>query len=142
MQVSLLSEDDPDAHYRLGRAIAQLRQEQIQIICSGMAVHNLRDLGRTMADPKTILPYTTTFDEALREAVTESSLSSSSSSSPDERQQKMAALVKRLDARSAHPTLEHLMPIYIAAGAAHDVAGERLWTHLEGSLSWAQYRFG
>ena len=138
MQVSLLSEDDPDAHYRLGQAITQLRQEQIQIICSGMAVHNLRDLSRTMADPETILPYTTTFDEALREAVTESS----SSSSLDERQQRMAALVKRSDARLAHPTLEHLIPIYIAAGTAHDVAGERLWTHLEGCMSWAQYRFG
>lgn len=50
--------------------------------------------------------------------------------------------MRREDARKAHPTVEHILPFYVAAGAAgHDV-GEQLWTLPEGSLSWAQYRFG
>jgi 4,5-DOPA dioxygenase extradiol len=51
-------------------------------------------------------------------------------------------LMKRSDARKAHPTLEHILPINVAAGAAGLDLGEQLWTFPELSLSWAQYRFG
>ena len=54
----------------------------------------------------------------------------------------MANLLKRHDARQAHPTFDHLLPIFVGAGAAGDDIGERLWTLKEGSMSWAQYRFG
>ena len=54
----------------------------------------------------------------------------------------MSALLERDDARKAHPSLEHILPIHIGAGAAGSDLGERLWTLPEGSLSWAQYRFG
>lgn len=81
----------------------------------------------------TLLSYTFSFDEALKEAATASS---------EERQAKMSALMKRGDARKAHPTLEHILPIHVATGAAGSDVGEQLWTLPEGSLSWAQYRFG
>lgn len=54
----------------------------------------------------------------------------------------MLALLKREDARKAHPTLEHLAPMYVAAGAGGSDSGEQVWTFPEGCLSWAQYRFG
>ena len=38
--------------------------------------------------------------------------------------------------------MDHLMPIYVVAGAAGDDAGKRTWTLHEGSMGWAQYRFG
>ena len=44
VQVSLFDTDDADQHYRLGQAIQSLREENIQLVCSGMAVHNLRDM--------------------------------------------------------------------------------------------------
>lgn len=97
-----------------------------------MAVHNLRDLATTFRDP-TPLPYTVSFDEALKDAVT---------TSTPERQKAMADLLWRSDARRAHPSFEHLLPIHIGAGAAGADVGERLWTFQEGSMSWAQYRFG
>ena len=77
--------------------------------------------------------YSPSFDEALKEAAT---------AKPEERQLKMSALMKRNDARKAHPTLDHILPIYVAAGAAGADVGEQLWTLPEGSLGWAQYRFG
>lgn len=77
--------------------------------------------------------YAFSFDEALKEAVTAKS---------EERQAEMSALLRRSDARKAHPTFEHILPIHIAAGAAGSDLGNRLWTLPEGSLSWAQYRFG
>ncbi len=79
------------------------------------------------------LPYAISFDKALKEAAT---------ANPEERQEKMAELVKRKDARRAHPTFDHLLPLFVGAGAANEDRGLRLWTLLEGSMSWAQYRFG
>ncbi|XXG98320.1 hypothetical protein Hte_004643 [Hypoxylon texense] len=128
VQVSLYSSEDPDQHYRLGRALESLREEGVLIIGAGMAAHNLRDFRAIRGTGKTM-----PFDEALKDATT---------ADPEERQAKMSALLRRSDARQAHPTLEHLLPIYIAAGAAGSDSGERLWTLPEGSLSWAQYRFG
>ena len=44
VQVSLFDNDrDAAAHIRLGRAVEKLRDENILLIMSGMAVHNLRD---------------------------------------------------------------------------------------------------
>lgn len=77
--------------------------------------------------------YTFSFDEALKEAA---------ESKPEERRANMLESMKASDARKAHPTLEHILPMHVAAGAAGLDVGERLWTLPEGSLSWAQYRFG
>ncbi|KFY93874.1 hypothetical protein V500_03502 [Pseudogymnoascus sp. VKM F-4518 (FW-2643)] len=134
VQVSLLNTDDPEQHYRMGQALESLRDEGVLIIATGMAVHNLGDfwVGRGSGGGRT-MPYARTFDVALKEAATASS---------SERQAKMAALLKRGDARQAHPSLDHILPIYIAAGAAGADVGEQLWTLPEGSMSWAQYRFG
>ena len=132
VQVSLFDTEDPVQHYRLGQAVAPLREHNILIIVSGMAVHNLRDLRMTFQD-STPLPYTVSFDEALKASV---------SVHAAERERAMAQLLERQDARQAHPTFDHLMPIFVGAGAAGEDQGERLWTLAEGSLSWAQYRFG
>lgn len=132
VQVSLYDSEDPDQHYRLGLAVASLRTQNIQIIVSGMAVHNMRDFRRVFGTTD-IMPYVLTFDQALKEAV---------ESDPQIRQKAMAGLLKRQDARMAHPSFDHLLPIYVGAGAAGGDLGKRLWTATEGSLSWAQYRFG
>ncbi|KAH8678566.1 Extradiol ring-cleavage dioxygenase, class III enzyme, subunit B [Tricladium varicosporioides] len=132
VQVLLYNSEDPDQHYRVGQALEGLRDEGILIISTGMAVHNLRDF-RAMRGTGENMPYAYSFNEALKEAVT---------TEPKERQGRISALLRRSDARKAHPTLEHILPIYFAAGAAGLDLGERLWTFPEGSLSWAQYRFG
>lgn len=132
VQVSLFDTEDPEQHYRLGQAVSKLRDENILIVVSGMAVHNLRDLRFTWGDPRP-LPYTTSFDEALKDAVT---------ARPEEREQALVNLTKRPDARLAHPSFEHLLPIHIGAGAAGEDSGKQLWTLQEGSMSWAQFRFG
>ncbi|KAI8959733.1 LigB-domain-containing protein [Daldinia sp. FL1419] len=132
VQVSIYANQDVDMHYKLGQAIASLRDENIVIIGAGMSVHNLRDFFSTGGDPRP-LPYTVSFDEALKDAV---------ESSPSERRALMKEVVKRPDARQAHPRFDHLMPLYVAIGAAGDDEGKRSWTLHEGSMAWAQYRFG
>ncbi|KAK5076594.1 hypothetical protein LTR64_005927 [Lithohypha guttulata] len=134
VQVSLFdNETDAAAHIRLGRAVEKLREENVQIIVSGMAVHNLRDLWATRASGQT-MPYSISFDKAMKDAV---------ETSPDAgRDQAVENLLKRPDARKAHPTFEHLLPIHVGVGAAGADTGKQLWTLPEGSMSWAQYRFG
>jgi 4,5-DOPA dioxygenase extradiol len=132
VQVSLPGSEDPIQHYRIGQALSKLRDENIQIIASGMAVHNLRDLRFARSSPKP-MSYVVSFDEALKDAVT---------APPDQREKALADLIMRPDARQAHPTFEHLLPIHIAAGAARGDLGKRLWTLIHASFSWAQFRFG
>jgi 4,5-DOPA dioxygenase extradiol len=67
VQVSLFDSDDADQHYRLGEAMQGLRDEGILIIVSGMAVHNLRDMWKAMQRPAP-MPYSLSFDAALKEA--------------------------------------------------------------------------
>ncbi|KAL3425495.1 aromatic ring-opening dioxygenase [Phlyctema vagabunda] len=132
VQVSLFKSESAAQHIALGRAVSALREQNIQIIVSGMAVHNLRDMRFAMGSDRP-LPYAVSFDEALRAAV---------ESSVESREEKLENLLKRPDARQAHPTFEHLLPIHVGAGAAGDDLGKRLWTKPEGSMSWAQFRFG
>ncbi|KAI1806245.1 putative aromatic ring-opening dioxygenase LigB subunit [Daldinia bambusicola] len=132
VQVSLFGNEDTDLHYRLGQILESLRDEGILIIGAGMAVHNLYDFRANRASNQT-MPYAFTFDSALKEAA---------AAQPEERREKMLALMKRDDARKAHPTLDHILPMHVVAGAAGSDVGEQLWTLPEKSLSWAQYRFG
>lgn len=133
VQLSLYGNEDPLKHFKLGAALAPLREEGIVIIASGMAVHNLRDY--MLSTSRRPLPYTASFDEAMKEAAT----------APFEdgrREKAVVELVKRVDARQSHPHMDHLMPFHVAAGAAAEDNGKQLFTFWESSMSWAQYRWG
>jgi aromatic ring-opening dioxygenase catalytic subunit (LigB family) len=132
VQVSLFNSEDVNAHYALGRAVSSLRDDNVVIIGTGMTVHNLRDMRFLMRNSEP-LPYAVSFDEALKEAV---------EADPAVRQERMAAVAKRPDARQAHPWMDHLMPVYVAAGAAGDDPGQQIWTMHEACFAWGQYRFG
>ncbi|KJZ74877.1 hypothetical protein HIM_05786 [Hirsutella minnesotensis 3608] len=133
VQVSLFKSEDPRSHYALGRALSHLRQEGVVMIGAGMSVHNLGDLHLMSNGNSKPLPYAVSFDKAIKAAV---------EVDPSEREGKMAELCRRPDARQAHPFMDHLMPLYIAAGAAYEDRGRQTWTMQEGSMAWAQYRFG
>ena len=134
VQVSLFEDDkDAAAHVRLGKAVEKLREDGVAVICSGMAVHNLRDYFMMQGMPGD-RPYTKPFEEAVKVAVETADLKI--------REQSTVDLLKRTDARKAHPTFEHLLPMHIGVGAAGVDQGKQLFTMAEGSVSWAQYRFG
>lgn len=139
VQVSLFDSDSGSQHLALGAALAPLREEGVAIICSGMAVHNLRDygavaMGRKATLPDGTMPYTNSFDQALKVAA--------ESEAGNVRAKAMENLLEGRLVRQAHPSLEHLLPVFVAAGAAGEDTGKRVWTLGEGSMSWAMYRFG
>lgn len=130
-QLSIQPQADPAHHFRVGRALAHLRREGVLVLATGSATHNLARLGRGSAPPD----WAAKFDEWLYEKLTAGSYEE-------------LLNYRRLapDAEVAHPTDEHLLPLFVAMGAgSEDVAprGECLhrgWTY--NSLSMAAYRFG
>ena len=66
------------------------------------------------------------FDKGLQDAV---------SSKPGKRRENIMASKNQEDINAARPTLEHLLLIYVAAGAAGECVGEQLWTIPQTSIS-------
>jgi 4,5-DOPA dioxygenase extradiol len=98
--------EEPAHHVALGRALAPLRNENVLIVGSGHATHNLRDWigNRGQSEP---LRYAVDFAKWLETTL----------AAHDER-----ALVDYRDrapeAARAHPTEEHFLPLFVAYGAA------------------------
>ncbi|MCA1619403.1 MAG: dioxygenase [Acidobacteria bacterium] len=131
-QLSIQTRLDPAYHLRLGRALAPLRKECVLVLATGSVTHNLSMLAPGGAPPV----WAREFDEWLFRKITEGEL--------DE-----LLNYRRLapHARLAHPTDEHLLPLFVALGAGSNGEGisvgrvqHRGWT--VGSLSMAAYSFG
>ena len=105
VQVALPLATGPAGWIALGRALAPLRQDGVAIIGSGGAVHNLRRLAWGGRGP--IAPWAAAFDQWIVDTVGRRDL---------------AALGRVLEdvpsLHDAHPTVEHLAPLLVAAGAA------------------------
>jgi 4,5-DOPA dioxygenase extradiol len=132
-QLSVQRGADPAYHYRIGQALARLRQEGVLVLATGSAVHNLRMIQRENTPPEWALE----FDNWLYEKITEGRYAEAL----DYRQ-------KAPNSTLAHPTDEHLLPLFVAMGAGagvgddhpHGTSLHRSWTF--GSLSMAAYSFG
>ncbi len=106
IQLSLQTALGPAHHLALGQALGSLRQDGVLIIGSGGLTHNLRDyFGNPVDAPP--LPYVRAFAEWMGSAIEEgrtADLLDYRSHAPE--------------ARRAHPTEEHLLPLFVALGAA------------------------
>lgn len=129
VQISLQRTLDPGMHLALGAALAPLRQEGILIIGSGMSWHNLRLYGH-----EGTLPLSEDFDQWLTAAVEDPS--------PDSRKSLLMSWATAPQARSAHPREEHLIPLFVAAGAALRDRGHRIFRDTPMQAAISAYRFG
>jgi 4,5-DOPA dioxygenase extradiol len=116
-----------------GRALTSLRNEDILVIGSGTASHNLHEFfrGRYQADAETPA-WVSAFDAWVREKAEAGAVDD---------------LVNYRDraphARENHPTEEHFLPFHVAFGAAGEGAkGERVHaSHDHGVLTMDAYAF-
>ena len=106
LQLSLPRSSDPRLLLALGRALAPLRREGILVVGSGSLTHNLYEFRGERAD---VEPYVQAFAGWFRDQVAAGDLDALL----DWQRHAPGAL-------RAHPTDEHLVPLFVALGAAGD----------------------
>ena len=133
LQVSIDSRQTPEWHAALGRALAPLRGRNILIIGSGSATHNLRAFFSTRPDLDSAAPdWVRMFADwlAVRLAAADD-----------------AGTLHAVDCgpygRDNHPTMDHILPLFVAMGAGAGAPGRALHRSFAyGVLAMDAYAFG
>jgi 4,5-DOPA dioxygenase extradiol len=109
-QLSVQSRLGPEYHYRLGRALSALRAKGVLIVGSGSFTHNLYEIGRNMTDA---LPaaYVEDFRAWMKSRL-----------GAGDTEKLLEYREHAPHATRAHPTEEHLLPLFTALGAAGNQA--------------------
>lgn len=112
VQVSIDMRKSPEWHYDLGRALAPLRREGILIIGSGGATHNLRAFfkGEYQLDAESP-DWVTTFADWLSERIGAGDVPAV-----------LDAVGSGPDGHRNHPTMDHILPLFVAMGAGGEKA--------------------
>lgn len=110
LQLSLLSSLDPGDHIHLGKALRELRHENILIIGSGSSFHNLSAF-REPPTPET-LALNNGFENWLKDALLNHQCTEA------EREQILSNWLDAPGARYSHPREEHLLPLHVCYGVA------------------------
>ena len=131
VQLSLQEGLDPATHLAMGRALAPLRDEGVLIIGSGMSYHNLREL---LGNGSRGNDASERFDSWLTQAVEDPD--------PGARDNHLAHWSEAPGALNAHPRSEHLLPLMVAAGAAGDDRGRRVFNDRIWGKAISGYQFG
>ena len=102
-QISVQSHESAQHHYLIGQSLRELREENVLVLASGNATHNLREMMPEGSEPPA---WVTAFAGWLRAAVTAGNT---------------GELLEYRDrapfASKNHPTEEHFLPLFVALGA-------------------------
>lgn len=129
VQLSLVVGLDPEKHLAMGRALAPLRGENVLIIGSGQSFHNMSGFfGGGFEEPAR------EFDRWLNETCV--------GVEPRQRSERLRNWTAAPSARAVHPREEHLAPLFVAAGAAEDEPGERVFADDVLNLAMSGFAFG
>lgn len=111
LQLSLQTSHGADYHYRLGQALASLLAQNILVIGSGAITHNLHDWMLAMRGNQAALNYVPEFQQWIYTMLRDRNLDALLS------YRKVSEYGER-----AHPSEEHLLPLFVALGAAGEGA--------------------
>ncbi len=129
VQLSLVRDGTARQHFEIGRALGPLRDRDVLIVGSGSVTHNLRELGPEGTPPPA---WATAFDDWVSAAV----------EAGDWENLMQFPEIPQTSLR-AHPTPEHFLPLYVAAGAGAGEIGCKLHgSYSHGSISMSAYAFG
>jgi 4,5-DOPA dioxygenase extradiol len=113
LQLSLLRGLNPSAHIAMGKALGELKDENILVVGSGFSFHNLRLFSfQNIGAPD---PANEAFQDWLIETCT-------GPLPQPEREQRLVEWEKAPSARYCHPREEHLLPLHVCAGMAEKTA--------------------
>ena len=116
-------------HERIGAALAPLRAENVLVIGSGSISHNLRAVftARPGGDRLWVDRFTGWLEETIRSG---------------DRERLLSAMAEAPDAARNHPTDEHLLPLFFAAGAGGSTGVRLHHSHDRELLAMDSYAFG
>ena len=129
LTLSLTKDLSPEKHLILGEALSALRDEGVLIIGSGMSYHNMR----AFRTPAATAP-SEEFDHWLTNTI--------ESDSGDARWNRLSNWLSAPQARNSHPREEHFIPLMIAAGAARDDAGRKIFSDNVMNATVSAFQFG
>src|SRR5690606_7308381 len=123
---------DPQRLLALGQRLAPLRDDGVLIIGSGFTTHNLRAIDPTANDRDTAPSWSVEFDDWLDRTVTAGDVDA------------LLAFEQHAPAAGlAHPRTDHFAPLFVALGAALDMAaGSSAVTGFWYGLSKRSVQFG
>ena len=129
VQLSMRKNYSPEEHFKLGQALAPLRDEGVLIVGSGLSYHNLRNFGPQAKAPSDA------FDTWLSDVLTHA---------PETRTTEVLDWEKAPYARVCHAEEDHLVPLFTALGAAEGDTAERVYhqTNIFGGVTASSWKFG
>lgn len=122
--LALQARQGPEYHFRLGRALAPLLADGVLVVGSGSLTHNLGDLRAAFAEGAAPPPYAEEFAAWIWERLAAGDTASLC------HYRHLAPAAAR-----AHPTDEHLLPLFVALGAAGEAyRAERLFAGIDAAV--------
>jgi len=131
VQLSLVNTLDPSTHIAIGKAIEPLRSEGVLIVGSGMSYHNMRGF---MSGSSSAANDSKLFDDWLTNTV--------ENIDPKNCNKALVDWLKAPGAKNSHPRSEHLVPLFVASGAAGNDAGTRDYVGTLMGVNVSGYKFG
>jgi aromatic ring-opening dioxygenase catalytic subunit (LigB family) len=128
VQLSIKQSFDPREHLHEGTALQPLRDEGVLIVGSGLSYHNMRGFRGGGG------PASQAFEHWLTNTVADPNVAS--------RNSRLLAWEQAPAARLSHPREDHLVPLFVAAGAAGEDLGRRDCLDHAMGVAMASYRFG
>jgi 4,5-DOPA dioxygenase extradiol len=104
--LSVQSHQGPAHAYRVGQALAALAEHNIWVVASGNVTHNLRDFMQVSLQGGTTPAYVQAFADWIHRHMLQRDVAG------------LLAYRQQAEGARAHPTDEHLLPLFTALGAA------------------------
>ena len=132
VQLSINMAETQEWHFRLGAALAPLRERGVLIIGSGSLTHNLRAVfsgGFRIDSPPP--PWVTDFADWINKRL-----------ETGDTDGVLHAVEKAPHGRDNHPTMDHILPLFVAMGAGGSAARRIHHSTTYGALRMDAYAFG
>jgi len=117
-QLSLQADKDPAWHIALGRALRPLREQGVLIVGSGSITHNLRAIFKH-PQGESVPDWVKEFIDWIAEKIAAGDIEALS-----------AYRTRAPHAVQNHPSDEHLLPLFVALGAAGDIRKSQRLNHV------------
>jgi aromatic ring-opening dioxygenase catalytic subunit (LigB family) len=127
VQLSLINSLQPETHIRMGKALANLKNDNILVIGSGFSFHNLKEFFAPSTQNSKSMNES--FEQWLIDTCSNSLLTEK------EREQRLVNWANAPAARYCHPREEHLLPLHVCYGVAGTAAKKVFQFEIMGKMA-------